>query len=411
LRIFPLPLTPPSAEFSHLILLSTLNTHRPGSRAKAVGVFKALAIAVVVLLVLRGSPVESSEIRIATLGGESRFLLDDTNLAAFPARAVDFPHASFEIFDEWAGLVIPVGKTRFAGLFFNRPTPEVIALNRYAESNGSRLFRQLEVVPWVDLMYASSLGDRLKIGLAGRVSYDVIEVDSRRASARQSDLRAGLLIGAAGGLQIDAAIGIQRQDLRDTDASGGALGETDGTGLNGDVRLLLPLGERFQLIQFVGIESGSYALAPSRRDHLAIELGIGLNFRPAPDILLIGGVVVAGQNLDQTDPGVPVFQEDILTLPAVHVAAEAQQGSMIFRLGMNHSTELLDRQEAPPGTPSRSLESHFDIQLGLGLEFGAVLLDGHLERDFLRDGPDFVGGSRHGGGILSKVTVTHRMGY
>ena len=102
-------------------------------------------------------------------------------------------------------------------------------------------------------------------------------------------------------------------------------------------------------------------------------------------------------------------------LNKIHVAGfplgfwMAQQGSMIFRLGMRHSTQLVDREQAIAGTPSRQLDSHFDIQLGLGLEFGAVLLDGHLERDFLRDGPDFVGGSRHGGGILSRVTVTHRL--
>jgi hypothetical protein len=36
------------------------------------------------------------------------------------------------------------------------------------------------------------------------------------------------------------------------------------------------------------------------------------------------------------------------------------------------------------------------------------LLDGLLERDFLRDGPHFIGGSRHGGGILSHLSLTYR---
>jgi len=353
-------------------------------------------------------PAETSEIRVATLGGDSRFLLDHTNLFAFPARAVDFPHASFEIFDDWAGLVLPVGKAHFGGLFFNRPTPQLTALNNYVQENGTAVFGQLEVRPWVDLLYARTLGKQLSIGLAGRLSYDVLEIDGRRASARQSDLRVGLRLGSKG-TQLDATLGTQLHDLRDTIDPGTAVRQTDGTGFIGELRLRVPLGKQFRLIHFVGIESTSYALAPSQRETLILELGTGLNFTPTRNILLLGGVLVSSQQLDQTDPGMPMVEEDTLTLPSIHVAAEAQQGSMIFRVGMRHSTQLVERTQAIAGMPSHRLDSDFDIQLGLGLEFGAVLLDGHLERDFLRDGPDFVGGSRHGGGILSKVTVTHRL--
>lgn len=372
-------------------------------------VCESRGVAVLFWLLLLSAPLHSSQIRIATLGGESRLLLDNTNIFAFPARAVDFPHASFEIFDDWAGLIVPVGKTHFAGLFFNRPTAEVAALNRYLAANGSTLFQQLDAKPWVDLLYAGNLGQRLNVGLAGRVAYDVIEIDDLRASARQSDLRLGLRLGANDGVQLDVAVGLKLHKLRDTIAPETALQETDGSGITGDVRLLMPVGKRAQLVQFIGIESTSYALAPSQREYTTVEVGSAVNLRPARGVLLIAGLTVSSRTLDQTDPGVPVFQEDLLTLPAVHLAAEAQQGSMLFRLGMRHATELADRQETSAGMPSRSLESHFDIQLGLGLEFGPVLLDGHLERDFLRDGPNFVGGSRHGGGILSKVTVTHRL--
>ena len=305
--------------------------------------------------------------------------------------------------------MLPVGKTNFAGLFFNRPTPQLATLNSYVEKSGSAVFQELQVRPWIDLLYARRLGERLNLGLAARVSYDVLEADGNRASARQSDLRAGFRLGNKEGAQLDAAVGFQLHDLRDTINQMNPVRETDGTGMTGELRLSTPLGENLSWVNFIGFESSSYALAPSERETRTLELGTGLNLTPAENILIVGGVSVENHDQDLTEPGQPKFEEEVLTLPAIHLAAEAQQGSMIFRLGMRHTTELVDRKRASAGTPSEILNSHFDIQLGLGLEFGAVILDGHLERDFLRDGPDFIGGSRHGGGILSRVSVTHRM--
>lgn len=398
------------ADFTRLI--STLHSDPPRRRSGSATAYRIAAsswLATLLALSALLSPVDSSEIRVATLGGESRFMHDNTNVFAFPARAVDFPHAGFEIFDEWAGVVLPVGKASFAGLFFNRPTPQLATLNSYIQKNGSAVFQELQVKPWIDLLYARRLGERLNLGFAGRVSYDVLETDGNRASARQSDLRAGFRLGNKEGAQLDAAVGLQLHDLRDTINQRPPNRETDGTGMTGELRLLTPLGENMALVNFIGFESSSYALAPSQRETRTIEMGTGLNLTPAANILLVGGVSVSNHGQDLTKPGQPKFEEDVLTLPAIHLAAEAQQGSMIFRLGMRHATELVDRKQAGAGTPSEILDSHFDIQLGLGLEFGPVLLDGHLERDFLRDGPDFIGGSRHGGGILSRISVTHRM--
>ncbi len=204
------------------------------------------------------SAADASQIRVATLGGDSRLLSDNTDIFAFPARAVDFPHASFEIFDEWAGLVLPVRKAHFGGLFFNRPTRQVTALNNYVHDNGTPVFGQLDVSPWVDMLYARNLSERLNIGLAGRLSYDVLEIDGRKASAKQSDLRVGLRLGTNEGAQLDVAVGTQRHDLRDTINPVTTVRETDGTGITGGIRLSVPLGEQFQMIHFIGIESGSY---------------------------------------------------------------------------------------------------------------------------------------------------------
>ena len=80
---------------------------------------------------------------------------------------------------------------------------------------------------------------------------------------------------------------------------------------------------------------------------------------------------------------------------------------MLFRLGMRHESTLTKRQLAGT-TPVRKFDSSLQIELGLGLEFGPVLLDGLLEKDFLRDGPHVIGGSRHGGGIFSRISLVYR---
>ena len=64
--------------------------------------------------------------------------------------------------------------------------------------------------------------------------------------------------------------------------------------------------------------------------------------------------------------------------------------------------------------------SHFTLALGaaallatsgciqpqpIGFEFGDLAIDGMLEKNFLRDGPHFIGGSSRGGGLLTTLSI------
>ena len=59
------------------------------------------------------------------------------------------------------------------------------------------------------------------------------------------------------------------------------------------------------------------------------------------------------------------------------------------------------------------VDLYFDAGLvtdvGLGIEFGDFVLDGMLEKDFLRDGPHFLGGSSRGGGLLVNISLLYRL--
>lgn len=52
-----------------------------------------------------------------------------------------------------------------------------------------------------------------------------------------------------------------------------------------------------------------------------------------------------------------------------------------------------------------SYDSEFVMNLGLGFNFGRFTIDTVLEKDFLHNGPDFIGGN--GNGLASKISLTY----
>jgi len=78
-----------------------------------------LRLAITILALV--SCVSASSVRVATLGNDSRLLLDSSNLLYYPALVRQLAHANVELFDDWAGIAVPVGERHGAALFLNRP--------------------------------------------------------------------------------------------------------------------------------------------------------------------------------------------------------------------------------------------------------------------------------------------------
>lgn len=346
--------------------------------------------------------VNASVDRLTALGGLSQALLDDSNGFVFPASLGEWPRFQVELFDEWAGVAFPLSTRHALGLFFNRPSPEVADLRSYIQQSGSDLFRALNPSPWFDLAYNYSPSDAIALGLATSLAYDRSSLAARTTSATGADLRLGLRLGS--GPTLDIGLGILLRRLRDQTLAGVVHNQTDGLGLNLDIRYRWPLTKRLILLPYLGLERDAYALAPEARTKTSWRLGTGLQLMPARGVLVVAALDTRFERTERAIAAQPIAEEQILHLPTWILGSEVRVGSLLFRLGVRHQSQLADRERlrANQWVQSSSFTTHFTTHLGLGLEFADLILDGLLERDFLRDGPHFLGGSRHGGGIQKK---------
>ena len=362
-------------------------------------------------LALSLSPALASSNRLAALGGEARFLLDTSNLSIYPATALEFPHLGIELFDDWGGIAYPLTAGQTLGIFFNRPTAQLTRLNAYVRQTESPLFKDLQAQPWVDLLYGCNLRPTIRIGFSGRIAYDTLVQADDEASAFSTDLRLGLRLGSAPGSLLDATLGLTHQRFEDISSVGApsARHQTDGNGYLFALRGRLPLSPTLTLFSSVDLEDESFALSPAHRDFRAAHLTLGINAAPARNLLLIAGLVVDGQQTEIRNPDERAQKETTYVLPGTIVAGEVQVGSMLFRLGMRHENRLASRERLRAGqfVKTRTSDSSLQTEMGIGLEFGPLQLDGLLEKNFLRDGPQFLGGSPHGGGLFTQLSLTY----
>ena len=364
----------------------------------------------IVTIFLYCSHANSSDIRVAALGGESRFLDDTVNLFRYPASAVNLPHIEIALFDNWAGAAYPLSEKHAIGLFFNRPTSRTHELRKYAIETGSEHFTQLHPKPWIDALYARRLG-KLNFGISGQHYRDIANGAGYRANISASDITFGIGLHNKRNARIEVGFGLHRTNLEDSVAGTSTRQTTEGTGWHTDIRATLPLSNSFSLFPIVSITSDAFALEPETREVSNWVAGVGLNSRPNQKVLAVVGVLIARNKTKSLSPD--SGDNEILewSLPILSAGAEVQVGSILFRLGIRNQN-LVTESTTPTADSTenwRYMDVLFNANLGLGLEFGNVQIDGHLEQDFLRDGPHIIGGSRHGGGIFSAVSMTYQI--
>lgn len=349
---------------------------------------------------------QASPVRVATLGGESRLLLDSTNLLHYPALGRQLAHVDVELFDDWAGLTVPLGARHALGLYLDRPERGSDELGGYLATTGSRLLRSLVPRPWLDVGYSLD-GQGWALGAATRYAYDVRERGADRASASHWQWRLGVALGSRQ-RGLDATLMAARVGLSDR-VGGARLEETDGNGYGLDIRGRWPLATDAVLLPSLTWEQSAYGLSPEEREVELAQAAIGVNVRPVASALVMAGVIVSvrEERCDLPGDGVAASEARAYLLPALIVGGEVQVGSLLLRLGLRHES-VLEESDGGAGASS-SFGTGLTSDIGLGLEFGPLLVDGRVEKDFLRDGPHFIGGSARGGGVLSTASLIYRL--
>ena len=364
------------------------------------------ALAMVCLIAAMLCPVQASPVRIATLGGDSRLVLDSTNLFDYPALVRQMAHADIELFDDWAGIALPIGTRHGIALFLNRPDDGLDELANYVSTTGSPLLRSLHPRPWLDAIYGIRMNSGLSLAAALRYSYDVRNQGLDEAGVSRWDTKLGLAAGNPF-RGLDAALSLERVSLRDN-SMGSSRNESDGNGFGIDLRGRWGFAEDAILLPSVVWRKSDFGLALEEFEIEEVRGAVAINVRPSPAVLGVLGLVVSGQWQRSRDPanGIAATELKHWVLPAVIAAGEIQIGSLLFRLGARHES-IVDEQEGPDGV-DLSFDAGLVTNVGLGFEFDDLAIDGRLEKNFLRDGPHFIGGSSRGGGLLTTLSCVYR---
>jgi hypothetical protein len=361
--------------------------------------------AAVAVLILSTS-LCASPVRVATLGGDSRLLLDSTNLFDYPALVRQLAHADVELFDDWAGIALRVGERHGVALFLNRPDEGLDELSAYLDSTGSRLLRSLEPRPWLDAIYGLQLRPGLTLGAGLRYAYDVRDRGIDAASVARWDGRLGVAIGT-GDRRLDATLRLEHVSLRDRSV-GVSREQSDGDGFGIDLRGRLAVGGDAILLPSVLWRRSAFGLAPEEHEEEELRGSLSLNVRPVPTVLGVLGIIVGGhwQRYNVPGDGLGGTERRRWLLPAIIAGGEIQVGSLLLRLGARHES-VLEEIEGPNGV-DQWFDAGLVTDVGLGFEFGDLAMDGMLEKNFLRDGPHFIGGSSRGGGLLTTLSLLYR---
>ena len=369
-----------------------------------------LTCAVILVCASVGRSMASTS-RLRAMGNETRIIADDTNLFVYPSVIVNYPEVIAEPFDNWGGVIYGLGEERnkVVAVMFQRPIRSAMELNELLSGKmRGRLSRELEVNPWIDFMYGTRL--RKDLSLATQLSYAYgAESNGTQTSGYAMEFKVGTTIGNMESKRVDLALGLNLQGFEDkTDSL--TVKSKGGLGVALDGRIFLPMSETIRLIPLLEFAYGGIDVDPDESAFVEVTGGLGANMNVGPFTQVVFGALLT-MNTTKKTPAVGSETTDIeLLLPKLMVGGETVVGSMRVRVGFERSAIFRTFEEVDEdGTidQRKSFDTAFNLEFGLGFTFGGMKLDGVMEKNLLRDGPHFIGGAAHGGGLFSGATITY----
>ena len=395
------------------------------NRICGLGHWSVLLISSFILLVSVDG-AHGSTSRLRSLGNETRILKDDTNIFVYPSLVMEYPQVIAEPFDlgdslSWAGATYKIGKTSTVGIMFRRPLRNAEELSDFlANATTSEAFSsvpadsrerlsRMDLSSWFDFMYGMSLSEGLDIGGQVSLSYDA-EGNGTETTASAFEVILGLSADMGENSSLDVAVGFNRQSFEDDEVDSIIAESEGGTGANIEVRLFLPAGERAELVPLLSFSVGGIDVAPNKTDFVDVEVGIGARSEVAEGTIAIFGVILGFNSEEREVPGQPKVNNTTVLLPKLVAAGETMlSDSFAMRVGIEREATFGKTEKVVDGKviETTTFDTDFDLQFGFGFKFGRIDLDGVVEKDLFRDGPDFIGGSRNKGGFFSNATITY----
>jgi hypothetical protein len=378
---------------------------------------RSISILILLGLVAAFSTAMATEVRVGTMGGVGFYVHDNSNIFYFPGAVYSY---SGQVYGEFRvknapnsytiGINYPVGDYSVVGAYLNRPVPISVPQLNPGVAN------RVTINQTTDLFYGSQManfdfGLKLSIGLDNfKQDYAGPPTSTAKESARYLALGAGL---SSEKMDVGAIVELPSAKYDTT----GLTNKWSGVGLGVLGRLFYGEGNTklVPLVVFNYRSSNTKIGTPEiKTDFTDMNFGIGagMNHQLSENNLLVMAVELFGLQSSKEKPPAPgnEITDSRTTLPGLYMGLESKiKPWLIGRLGAAQVWQETKHKVTPSGgtaTETSTRASQYNVNFGVGINFGDFTADAAINEGLFFDGPNFIDGTINP--LASKLAVTYK---
>ncbi len=390
---------------------------------------KMLTVALVMLLLMSINAF-ASETRVKTMGENNTILLDDANIWEFPSRINEYPNLAVGDFayDENGYTGDYDGFGGF-GIHWKFGSDNDWVLATYISTLGPYTSRRVlggdypllntDLLPTsfsslnnmdnrgIDFIFGYKM-DQMSLALAFSMysaseTYEY-ETSEEEKSFSYFDVSLGLTEETN---QLDVAINLGVGTFTDKDSDGAEISEPDGFmdfGVNG--RIFFQSFDKVTLVPHAGLNFSNRGIKNNVTSqsvsmaYLDLDLGCGLNFTPATNVLAVldFGFALDVMNVERKyldpDNNTDISEANVF-IPYVKMGVDADVFKwMDIRFGATHTNKGWAVDDGNDNTLSRGYTEN-DTYLGFGFHWGRLHVDTYTDPELFLEGLNFISGANH----------------
>jgi hypothetical protein len=370
-----------------------------------------------VLILALATPAWATESRVECLGGVGDFLIDEVNVDIYPHLAVYYGNlvtgelGAYQATPADSGRAIALslgsGEEPNTGVFrvaFRRTLdapPPVVDMLRDCD------LRDLPG-PVLQLSYAKAF-EFTSLGWQLEWAWDAEKYDNHASGYEHSYGLLGGTMGAGFKLAeedvLDMAFSVRRY-FCSYESSTREIKDSRNFSFGGRIRLFHPLSEKTTVVPVLAIDrvGAGREFLTNTRDEINHSfttwlLGIGFLLPLYEDVTVVLGGLASLERERRKEirdtPEPEAEDTDRIVFPQVVAGVETElRHWLIARLGGRWTTVHHSYEESPDGLEIRGHESEFQLDLGLGISLGDLVIDGRLSNDFLFTGSYLLSGTQ-----------------